>query len=53
MADIKNLVKELSDDLESFITGYYYNTLDYPSQRRKFDRDMEVVLRARKYLDEN
>src|SRR5512139_2501190 len=43
-------LKECADDLESMINGFYANTLDYPSQKRKMERDLVTVSRAREVI---
>ena len=37
--------------VEAIVNAEYRGTLDYPSQKRKYDRDMGPVLRARKLLE--
>jgi hypothetical protein len=45
-------VKELADELEAEIRARYpETTLAYPSEKRRHDRDMEPVHRARELLD--
>ena len=44
-------LKECADDLEASVNAEYRGTLDYPSQKRKYDRDMGPVLRARSLLE--
>lgn len=48
---LRALVKELADDLECELKGHYNGTLDYPSERRRFERDMDSVYRARRALE--
>ena len=55
-AEIERLraaLKECADDLEAELNGRYANTLDYPSQRIKYDRDMTSVRAARTLLGNN
>jgi len=47
---LRAALKEVCDDLECELQNIYHGTLDYPSQQRRFDRDMEVVRRARALL---
>ena len=47
------LLMDLADDLEASVNGEYQGTLDYPSQKRRYDRDMQPVQRARKFLADN
>lgn len=52
-AEIERLraaLTECADDLEASVKAEYQGTLDYPSQRRKFERDMEPVRKARALL---
>ena len=52
-AEIERLraaLKECADDLESELNGHYQGTLDYPSQQRRFERDMAPITAARKLL---
>lgn len=42
--------RECADDLESVLRARYEGTLDYPSQRQRFERDMEPVLALRAAL---
>ena len=45
-------LKECSDDLAAHIDYHYSRTLDYPSQKRRYDNDMQPVIEARKLLAE-
>lgn len=47
---LEEALRECSEDLAVEIANYYKDTLDYPSQKRKYDRDMEPVLKARALL---
>lgn len=47
---LRAYLKECSDELEAYIGHRYSGTLDYPSQKQKFDSEMSVVLEARKLL---
>jgi len=42
-----DMVHELANDLEQWIEAHYVSTKHHPSERRRYDRDMEVVARAR------
>ena len=46
-------LKECADDLEASVNAEYHGTLDYPSQRRKWERDLQPVAAARKLLETN
>ena len=53
-AEIERLrvaLKECADDLEAMIAHHYDKTLDYPSQKIKYDRDMTPVVTARRLLN--
>lgn len=47
---LQAVLKECSDDLAAELNVRYHKTLDYPSQRRAYDRDMVPVIEARKLL---
>lgn len=47
---LKALVKTLAHQLEEELRGHYNPTMDYPSERRRFERDMANVYEARKAL---
>jgi hypothetical protein len=50
---LRAALKECADDLEAEIRDRYKLTMDvYPSEKRKFDRDMASVIAARKLLGE-
>lgn len=49
-ARLRALVKDLADDLESELKAHYDGTLQYPGERRRFERDMDSVYRARAAL---
>jgi hypothetical protein len=48
---LRALVKDLADDLEAELRGHYGPVLDYPSERRRFERDMDNVYKARRALE--
>lgn len=50
---LRTLLKECADDLEAELNARYDKTLDYPSQRLKYDRDMTPVREARSALRQN
>jgi hypothetical protein len=47
---VRVALKECADDLEAELKDRYRDTLDYPSQRARFDRDMASVVAARALL---
>lgn len=51
VALLREALKECCDDLEAYINYSYGKTLDYPSQRRKYDNEMAIVLAARALID--
>ena len=47
------IIKELADDLEAHIESRYPPSIKaYPVMQEKYERDMELVHRARKFLGE-
>lgn len=52
VAKLREMVRELSDDLEAELNGRYEGTKDHPAMKRRYDRDLEPVLRARSLLIE-
>ena len=49
---LRAALKDCADDLESYVTNEYAGTLHYPSQKRRFDRDMKPVREARALLEQ-
>lgn len=49
---LRAALKECADDLEASVNAEYRDTLDYPSQKLKYDRDMQPVMSARKLLNQ-
>jgi hypothetical protein len=47
---LRELLREVTEDLTVYIEAHYARTLDWPSQRLKYERDMDVVHRARAIL---
>lgn len=48
---LEALLRECADDLSSWIDqAYPKNTMHYPSQKRRYERDMELVRRVWKLL---
>jgi hypothetical protein len=47
---VRPLVTELADDLESFVEGHYDRIKAHPAMTPKYERDMELVKRARVFL---
>lgn len=45
-------LKDCADDLEAEIRSRYAHSLDYPSERTKYERDMQTVYRARSAISE-
>jgi hypothetical protein len=48
---LRALVKSLADDLEAELRGHYGPVMNYPSEKRRFERDMASVYDARRMLD--
>ncbi len=40
-------LKECAEDLATLVEAYYAHTKDYPSESRRYERDMAPVLKAR------
>lgn len=53
ISKLRLLVKDLADDLEAEVEGHYKDTKDYPSEMRRYERDMANVWEARKALKED
>ena len=47
---LREALKECSDELAEWVTNHYAGSTMYPTQQRRYDRDMEPVLRARALL---
>lgn len=50
---LRALLKECADDLADMVEGHYAATKDHPAMKRRYDRDMTSVIRAREALVEN
>ena len=51
VAELRAALKACADDLEAEVCARYAGTQDlYPSERRRFERDMEAVTAARQLL---
>ena len=48
---LRALVGSLADDLEAELKGHYGPVMDYPSEQRRFERDMANVYEARRALE--
>jgi uncharacterized protein YoxC len=48
---LKALVKELADELDVLVEARYSGTKGYPSELRRYERDIEPVKRARAALE--
>mgnify|MGYP003337478586 CR=1 FL=1 len=52
--NLANRLKECADDLEAEINARYANTQDtYPSEKRRYDRDMQKVIDARVWIEKS
>ena len=47
---LREIIKELADELEAELRGRYQHTMDHPAMKDRFDRDMETVISARDAL---
>lgn len=52
VAKLEELLKECADDLSDSVEHYYEKTKDYPSEKRRYERDIEPVIKARAALGE-
>jgi hypothetical protein len=50
LAEARKVLKECADELAAWVEGHYQLMLNYPSEKRRFERDMEPVRRARAFL---
>ena len=51
--NLANRLKECADDLEAEINARYANTQDtYPSEKQRYDRDMQTVIRSEEHTSE-
>ena len=44
MARMAEALRECSDELEQVVEAHYERTKDYPSELRRYQRDMEPVI---------
>lgn len=51
VAELRALLKECADDVESFVDDYYMNTKNYPEELRRYQRDIGPVKSARALLE--
>lgn len=47
---LREMLRECADDLEAEIEGQYSGMKDHPAMKRRYDRDMDTVIRARAVL---
>jgi hypothetical protein len=47
---LREALRECADELEVVVEDRYKDTKDYPSEKRRYDRDIAPVLRARDLL---
>jgi len=49
---LENLLRECADDIESYVEATYTGVRHkgYPSEDARYERDIEIVLRARRLL---
>ena len=52
MERMREALRNCADDLESELKARYAGTLDYPSMKARYDRDMEPVVEARAALED-
>lgn len=49
-AELVEALRECADDLEASVEAYYANTKQYASEQRRYERDIEPVIKARAAL---
>jgi predicted nucleic acid-binding Zn-ribbon protein len=49
---LREALRECADELEVVVEDRYKDTKDYPSEKRRYDRDIAPVLRARDLLSQ-
>jgi len=47
---LRAALKECSDELAEYVEAHYAETKDHPAMKRRYDRDMQSVLDARRVL---
>lgn len=47
---LRAALKECADELAEYVEHHYAKTKDYPSEKRRYDRDIAPVIEARKLL---
>ena len=52
MADIKELVSELADELEAYYSHEFSFREDYPHIMRKYKNSMKLIEKARAFVSE-
>jgi hypothetical protein len=52
-ARLREALAECADDLAAELNGRYGSTLDHPSQKARWERDMAPVIAARRLLAPN
>jgi hypothetical protein len=52
MTRMAGALRDCSDELEQVVEAHYERTKHYPSEMRRYQRDIEPVIRARELLAE-
>jgi hypothetical protein len=47
ITDLLEVLKACADDLEALVEDHYKATKGYPSERRRYERDIAPVVKAR------
>lgn len=50
---LRELLKECADEAEGWIEDYYKDTKDYPSEMRRYERDIDPIRRARTAMEQD
>lgn len=48
--ELLDMIDELASELENYVEHHYHNTKQYPSEMRRYERDIEPVRKARLML---
>lgn len=51
IVQLRTALKDCADELADQIEGHYAATKDHPAMKRRYDRDMQPVIAARKLLE--
>ena len=49
--EAKQMIRDLANELESEVEAHYNGVKDYPGLQRRYERDMDTVWQARRFLN--